>query len=77
MESAMNWRYFGVVDSIDEATAFLIARNLIAEHGDDVARFLQDKIDALTDAREYEQLAQWFIIRNAVAISLRSVPSVQ
>lgn len=65
------------MDSIDDARAFLIARDLIAEHGDDVARFLQDKIDALTTARDYEQLAEWFVIRNAVALSLRSGPTVQ
>jgi hypothetical protein len=65
------------VDSSDEAKAFLIARDLIAEHGDDVARFLQDKIDALTAARDYRQLSEWFVIRDAVALSLESGPSVQ
>lgn len=65
------------MDSTDEARAFLIARDLIAEHGDDVARFLQDKIDTLTAARDYEQLSEWFVIRNAVALSLGSGRSVQ
>jgi len=65
------------MDSSDEARAFLTARDLIAEHGDDVARFLQDKIDALTAARDYGQLSEWFAIRNAVALSLGSGPTVQ
>jgi hypothetical protein len=65
------------VDSSDDATAFLIARDLIARHGDDVARVLQDKIDALTAARDYEQLSEWFIIRNAVALSLGSGATLQ
>jgi len=64
------------VDSSDEARAFLIARELIAEHGDDVARFVQDKIDALTAARDYEQVAAWFVIRNAVALSLGADPTL-
>jgi hypothetical protein len=65
------------VDSSDEARAFLIARDLIAEHGDNVARFLQDRIDALTAARDYRQLSEWFVIRNAVALSLESSPTIQ
>jgi hypothetical protein len=40
MESASDWRYFGVLDSSDEARVFLIAPDLIAQHGDDVARSL-------------------------------------
>ena len=64
------------MDSRDEAKAFLIARDLIAEHGDDVAGFLQDRIDALTAAGDYEQLSAWFIIRNAVALSLGADPTV-
>ena len=64
------------MDSSDEARAFLIARELIAEHGDDVARFVQDKIDALTAARDYEQVAAWFVIRNAVALSLGADPTL-
>jgi hypothetical protein len=65
------------MDSSDEARVFLIARGLIAEHGDDVARFLQDKIDRLTAARDYEQLSEWFAIRNAVALSLGFDPTLQ
>jgi hypothetical protein len=64
------------VDSSDEARAFLIARQLIAEHGDDVARFLQERIDALTAAGDYEQLSAWFVIRNAVALSLGADPTL-
>jgi hypothetical protein len=65
------------MDSSDEARVFLIARDLIAEHGDDVARFLQERIDALTAAHDYEQLSEWFVIRNAVALSLGAGPTVQ
>lgn len=64
------------MDSSDEARAFLIARQLIAEHGGDVVRFVQDKIDALTAARDYEQIAAWFVIRNAVALSLGADPTL-
>jgi hypothetical protein len=64
------------VDSSEEARAFQIARQLMAEHGDEVARFVQDKIDALTAARDYEQLSAWFVIRNAVALSLAADPTV-
>ncbi|GAA0317761.1 hypothetical protein GCM10009087_30170 [Sphingomonas oligophenolica] len=65
------------MDSSDEARVFLIARDLIAEHGDDVARFLQDRIDVLTAAKDYNQLSEWFVIRNAVALSLGSGPTLQ
>ncbi len=65
------------MDSSYDARAFLIARDLIAQHGDDVARFLQDKIDTLTAARDYEQLSEWFVIRNAVALSLGAGPTLQ
>lgn len=56
----------------DEARAFLIARELIEQHGDDVAAFLQSKIDELMASRDYEQVAAWHVIRNAVALTLRS-----
>jgi hypothetical protein len=68
--------YQARVDIFDEARAFQIARALIAEHGDDVGRVLQDKIDALTASRDLEQMSDWFIIRNAVTLTLRSGPSV-
>lgn len=60
------------MDGSDDTRAFLIARELIAQHGDDVARVLQDKIDALTASRDFEQLSAWFVIRNAVALTLES-----
>ena len=61
------------MDSSDaDGRSFLIARELIAQHGDDVAQFLQNKIDMLIAARDYEQLSAWFIIRNAVALTLES-----
>ncbi len=61
-----------VSDEDDEARAYLIARELIAQHGDDVAAFLQAKIDALMASGDFEQLSAWHIIRNAVALTLRS-----
>jgi len=61
------------VESDDEARAFLIARDLIAQHGDSVADFLQNKIDSLTETGDYEQLSAWFVIRNAVTLSLGSI----
>lgn len=72
MESRVDGGYPGDVDSSDDARAFLIARELIAQHGDDVARVLQDKIDALTASGDLEQLSAWFVIRNAVALTLKS-----
>ncbi|TGX56300.1 hypothetical protein E5A73_01270 [Sphingomonas gei] len=56
----------------DDARAFLIARELIAEHGDDVAAFLQTRIDALMASGDIEQLSAWHVIRNAVALTLES-----
>lgn len=60
------------VESDDEARAFLIARDLIAQHGESVADFLQNKIDSFTEAGDYQQLSAWFVIRNAVTLSLGS-----
>jgi hypothetical protein len=77
METASEARYSGDMDRIDDARAFLLARELIAEHGDDVARFLQDKIDALMASGELEELSAWFVIRNAVALSLEAGPTLQ
>ncbi|MES1973381.1 MAG: hypothetical protein V4472_13060 [Pseudomonadota bacterium] len=64
--------YFVEVNNDDDARAFLIARELIAEHGDDVVAFLQTKIDALMASGDIEQLSAWHIIRNAVALTLGS-----
>jgi hypothetical protein len=64
------------VESIDEARAFLIARELIAQHGDDIGRVLQDKIDTLTASGDLEQLSGWFGIRNAVALTLQAASSL-
>ncbi|MCW2351756.1 hypothetical protein [Sphingobium sp. B12D2B] len=54
----------------DEALAFQIARELITQHGDDVATVLQLKIDALRASGDLEQLSAWFVIRNAVTLTL-------
>lgn len=64
--------YFRGVTEMDEARAFMIARELIAQHGDHVAEFLQAKIDALIDSADLEQLAAWSVIRNAVTLTLES-----
>jgi len=58
------------MDESDDARAFAIARDLVDRHGDDVARVLQEKIDALIASRDYEQLSAWFVIRNAVTLTL-------
>lgn len=76
MEQGRNGSYLGEVDTSEEARAFLIARDLIAQHGDDVARFVQDKIDALSASGDFEQLSAWLIIRNAVALSLGPDPTL-
>lgn len=72
METDCDAGYVVCVDIRDDASAFLAARELIARHGDDVARVLQDKIDELMATREYEALSSWFVIRNAVALTLGS-----
>lgn len=77
MELVVTKRYLDGVDSIDEASALLIARDLIAEHGDDVARVVQDKIDAYFESGDLEQFSKWFIIRNAVTLSLQSGTTLQ
>lgn len=56
----------------DEATAYLIAEELIEQHGDDVGAFLEAKIKALRASKDFDQFSAWFVIRNAVAITLRS-----
>jgi hypothetical protein len=50
METDCDAGYVVCVDTRDDASAFFAARELIARHGDDVARVLQDKIDKLTAA---------------------------
>lgn len=70
VELGSDERYSGEVDITDDARAFLIARELIAQHGGNVAIFLQDKIDALWASGEIEQLSAWFVIRNAVTLTL-------
>lgn len=72
MAARRNAAYSGAVTQIDEARALMIARTLIAQHGDQIASFLQAKIDALWASGEYEQLSAWFVIRNAVALTLES-----
>ncbi len=52
-----NAAYSGAATQIDEARAFVIACTLIAQHGDQVASFLQAKIDALWASGEYEYAA--------------------
>jgi len=60
------------VEPDDEARAFQTARELIAKHGDDVGVVLQEKIDELMASRDLDQLSAWFVIRNAVALTLGS-----
>jgi len=53
-------------------STFQTDRALIAEHGEDVAAFLQSKIADLMASRDFEQFATWFVVRNAVASTLNS-----
>lgn len=68
----MEGGYTDEMEVIDDAKAFHMARELIAEHGDRVAAFLQAKIDELWAARDVDGLAVWFIVRNAVTLTLES-----
>ena len=77
IETDFDAGYFVGVDIRDDASAFLAAREMIAQHGDDVARVLQDKIDELMAAGDYEALSSWFVIRNAVALTLGSGSTLQ
>lgn len=77
METDFDAVYLVGVNIRDDASAFLAARELIARHGDDVARVVQDKIDELMAARDYEALSSWFVIRNAVALTLGSGSTLQ
>jgi len=77
METAFDAGYLVGVVIRDDASAFLAARELIALHGDDVARVLQDKIDELMVEGDYEALSSWFVIRNAVALTLGSGTTLQ
>lgn len=56
---------------MDDARAFAIARELIAEHGDDVVLVVQARMDAAMAAGDLEECSRWFIIRNAVALSMQ------
>lgn len=60
----------GVENDDASARAYLIAHELIEQYGDDVGRFLQTKIDELMGSHDLEQLSAWFVIRNAVALTL-------
>lgn len=64
-------------DEEREARAFAIARQLIQEHGDAVGRFLEKKIAALRETGNIEESVAWFIIRNAVALTLHSGDTLQ
>lgn len=76
LEFGSNGCYQRRVDTDDEAEAFAIARELIAEHGDDVARVVQDKIDAAMTEGDLQGFSRWFFIRNAVTMSLGTATSL-
>lgn len=54
-----------------DSRAFLIAHELIEQYGDDVAGYLQAKIDEAIASGDHHKLSAWFVIRNAVALTLR------
>lgn len=53
-----------------ESRAFLIAYELIEQYGDDVGDYLQVKIDEAAFSGDHDKMSAWFIIRNAVALTL-------
>jgi hypothetical protein len=55
-----------------ESRAFLIAHELIEQYGDDIADYLQSKIDEAMAAGDHHKMSAWFIIRNAVTLTLRT-----
>ncbi|KTF67890.1 MULTISPECIES: hypothetical protein [unclassified Sphingomonas] len=55
-----------------ESRAFLIAYELIEQYGDDVADYLQAKIDEAMASGDHHKMSAWFIIRNAVTLTLHA-----
>lgn len=62
----------GVENDDSSARAYLIAHELIEQHGNDVARFLQAKIDEMMGTRDLEQLPAGFVNRNAGTLILEA-----
>ncbi len=56
---------------ITEEEAHLAARNLIEEHGDSVAAFVNAKVTAAIDCVDLAGILRWSTIRNAVSMALR------
>lgn len=54
----------------DEGPYWQRALELIEEHGDAVADFLQVNVDAVMAARDYMGILEWTRVRSAVAIIL-------
>ncbi|GFM27152.1 hypothetical protein [Novosphingobium sp. PY1] len=52
---------------IDEGPFFQRALELIEEYGDDVVDFVNAKVRAVMDARDFEGVIEWTTIRNALA----------
>ena len=53
-----------------ESRAFLIAHELIEQYGDDVAEYLQAKINEAMASGDHHKMSAWCIIRNAVTLTL-------
>lgn len=64
--------YRAVQNDDAESRAFLIAHELIEQYGDDVADYLQAQIDAAMDSGDHHKVSAWFIIRNAVTLTLKT-----
>ncbi len=62
---------------ITEEEAHLVARNLIEEHGESVAAFVNAKVTAAIDCVDLSEILRWGIIRNAVSMALRGVTTRQ
>jgi hypothetical protein len=54
-----------------ESRAFLIAHELVEQYGD-VADYLQAKIDEAIASGDHHKMSAWFIIRNAVTLTLHA-----
>lgn len=59
-------------DDDAESRAFLIAHELIEQYGNDVADYLQGKIDEAMASSDPHKTSAWFIIRNAVTLTLKA-----
>ncbi len=70
-EKAAIERAIEVSKNADEATYQQRARDLIQEHGDGVAMYLEVSIELARQNRHYDVSQDLFLLRNSVAMALR------